>query len=854
MTDRGSSDPGRFKLARSISVVALVALLALVVASPSAAEDLVGRPLSEVLRELSADGLKLVFTTSVVRPEMRVVTEPRATEPRDLLEELLAPHELTFQDGPNDVLVIVPVRRSTPARLDGLVVSRADQAPVADARVLVIETGREVLTAADGRFSIEVPIEAPFTLEARRSGFVLGQVEGSAIDPDSSEVVIVLDPAPVMEEELLVTPSRVSILRGETVAAFDLSRDDIHALPHLGDDFFRALSLLPGITANDVSARFHIRGGRRDETQVLLDGQELYEVYHLQDYDSALSVISPTTLENVDVLTGGFTAEHGDRMSGILDMTTVTPRSRIEGSVGIGLLSVDAGAAGLFDDSRGDWLLQARRGSIDLASQLLGNEDPRYWDAFAKLGYQLNERNTLRGNLLHADDELSITEVVEDETKRVETDYASSYLWLTEQAILTSDLFVEHALSASRIERDRLGIEREEDVRFVVRDLRELDVLSLRQNWSWQPSDRHFLKMGFELRRFETEFDYVGENLFANPLAEIRERGIADELRFQQRFEEDHYSAHIADRIRLSKPLTLELGLRYDEHTQTDESLLSPRLNLAYSIDDKSIVRLAWGRFTQSQRPYELQVEDGETSFFRVERSEHRVVGFERVFDQAPGHLVLRAEIYRREVSNPRPRFENLFEPINTFPEIEPDRVRIAPQRSVAEGLEIFLKGSFSKKTYWWANYTYSTTDDIIDAREQPRGFDQPHALNLDLDHRIGSHWRFNFAWRFHSGWPTTSLTFSETIDEDGEPVLTPELGPIYGERLPDYHRLDLRVSREWRLRRGRLSVYVDLQNVYDRGNVAGFDFQLDEATGRVVGTPEEWAGFLPSGGVRWDF
>lgn len=777
----------RSNLLRSTSVAVLFALAVLVVASPSEAEELAGRPLSEVLRELSAGELKLVFTTSVVRPEMLVATEPQATTPRELLEELLAPHGLAVQGGPDGVLVVVPARRSSP-----------------------------------------------------------GGTERAVVPPG--------DRPPVIAEEILVTPSRVSILRDEKVSEFDLSRDDIHALPHLGGDFFRALSLLPGITANDVSARFHIRGGRRDETQVLLDGQELYEVYHLQDYDSALSVISSTTLENVDVLTGGFPVEHGDRMSGILDMTTVTPKSRIEGSMGIGLLSADAGAAGLFGNERGDWLLQARRGSIDLASQLLGNEDPRYWDAFAKLGYQLNESNTVRANLLHADDELSITEIVDDETKRVETDYSSSYLWFTGQSILTSDLFVEHALSGSRIERDRLGIEIEEDVRFVVRDLRELDVLSLRQNWSWQPSNSHFLKTGFELRRFETDFDYIGENFFANPLAEIRERGIADELRFQQRFEEDHYSAHVADRIRLSEPLTLELGLRYDEHTQTDESLLSPRFNLAYSLSDKSVVRLAWGRFTQSQRPYELQVEDGETSFFPVERSEHRVVGFEHLFGQGPGAVVLRAEIYRREVSNPRPRYENLFEPINTFPELEPDRVRIAPQESVAEGVEIFLRGRLGKRTHWWANYTYSTTDDILDRRKQPRGFDQPHALNLDLDHRIGSHWRLNFAWRFHSGWPTTSLTFSETIDEDGEPVFTPELGPIYGERLPDYHRLDLRVGREWQLRRGQLSVYVDLQNVYDRGNVAGFDFQFDDETGRVVGTAEEWAGFLPSGGIRWDF
>ena len=52
---------------------------------------------------------------------------------------------------------------------------------------------------------------------------------------------------------------------------------------------------------------------------------------------------------------------------------------------------------------------------------------------------------------------------------------------------------------------------------------------------------------------------------------------------------------------------------------------------------------------------------------------------------------------------------------------------------------------------------------------------------------------------------------------------------------------------------KGRLNLYIDLQNVYDRGNVAGFDFEVDEEVG-LMGQAEEWAGFLPSAGVRWTF
>ncbi len=837
-------------------------LLALVLAAaPLSATDgeaFRGQSLIEALRELNARGLKLVFTSSVVRPEMKVEVEPTATDDREVLEQLLLPHGLTTQEGPGETLIIVP--RSVAGRVGsgpvvGFVRSRADGSGVAGATVRVLETGAEVTTAADGSFEVGLSPQGLFTLEARRRGFVLGQVGEVGVGAGSIEVEIVLDPAPVMEEELLVTPSRVSILREEPVAQLDFSRDDIHALPHLGGDFFRALSLLPGLAGNDVSAQFHVRGGRRDETQILLDGQELYEVYHLQDYDSALSVIAPTTLENVDLITGGFPAEHGDRMSGVLDMTTITPTGSTQGLIGIGLLSAQLGGAGVFGAERqGSWLAQVRRGSIDLANQLLGNEDPRYWDAFGKVDYRLGARNSLRANLLHADDHLTFQEVVDSESKRIDTNYESSYLWLTHQSILSSELLLENAASASRIDRDRFGIELEDDVQFVINDLRQLDVLSLRQSWTSQPSRQHFVKWGFEARKFDTDYDYSGITSFQNPLAVIRENGSDSAILFTDRFVEYHYSAHLADRMRLSPELTLELGVRYDEHTQTDESLVSPRLNLAYSPGERSVFRLAWGRFTQSQRPYELQVEDGETSFFPVERSEHRVLGYQRLFGEGSRGVVLRTEVYRRTVTNPRPRYENMYEPINTFPEVEPDRVRIAPDRSIAEGVELFLKGRVGRSSRWWINYTYSSTEDRLNGVLVPRRFDQTHSLNLDFDYRPGDKWRFNFAWRYHTGWPTTALTLSEGLDEDGEVIFTPVLGPLYGERLPDYHRLDLRAGRDWKTRIGLLTFYVDIQNVYDRANIGGFDFEIDEEAGTILQIGEEWAGFLPSAGILLEF
>jgi hypothetical protein len=80
-----------------------------------------------------------------------------------------------------------------------------------------------------------------------------------------------------------------------------------------------------------------------------------------------------------------------------------------------------------------------------------------------------------------------------------------------------------------------------------------------------------------------------------------------------------------------------------------------------------------------------------------------------------------------------------------------------------------------------------------------------------------------------------------------------PVLGPLNSQRLPSFHRLDLRISRKWHLNRGRLTFFSDVQNLYNRRNVAGFDLEVDEEAGRIVRTEEDWPGFFASAGISWE-
>ncbi len=692
-------------------------------------------------------------------------------------------------------------------------------------------------------------------------------------------VEIPSDAFPIIEDEIDVRPSRFALFAAEPTSPLELGRAEILALPHMGDDVIRAIPLLPGTAANDVSAQFHVRGGRRDEVGILLDGQELYSPFHLKDFDNALSIVAPAALGKVELSTGGLPARFGDRMGGVLELTTLAPAAERRMLLGLSFFNLQVGGSGSLGHDRGRWFALARRGSTELAGDFFdGKEKPKYWDALAKVDSTLGARQNLGFRALVSDDEVGFTEVDEEDFKRRDTHHGSAYLWCNHQFLLDAWTFADTLVSWSETDVRREAIELESDQDLEVRDRRSFDVFEVRQEWGRQLNERQTLTLGAGLRHFEAPYDYFSFKRYTTPVALIRAEPREGTLRFVERFSGDHWSLYASDRLRWGERAKLELGARFDRHTLLGESFVSPRVNLAVALGNAAVLRAGWGHFRQSQRPYELQVEDAETSFAKVERAEHALLGFERVFGAGSrlAGLSLRAEVYRREVDNPRRRFENLFEPFNTFPELEPDRVLVAPERSLSQGFEIFLRGAPERKLRWWLNYTLAASEDRVAGRWQPRQIDQTHALNLDIAFPVGKSWSMNVAWRLHTGWPTTALGFEvrEVEDPDEgpgedpgeEPELDPEearatrveivpiLGPLNAERLGTYSRVDLRASRRMQVRRGTFTVYLDVQNVFNRKNESGFDYVTDEEDEVPAPVQEFWPGIFPSLGFTWEF
>ena len=86
-------------------------------------------------------------------------------------------------------------------------------------------------------------------------------------------------------------------------------------------------------------------------------------------------------------------------------------------------------------------------------------------------------------------------------------------------------------------------------------------------------------------------------------------------------------------------------------------------------------------------------------------------------------------------------------------------------------------------------------------------------------------------------------------FDEPGDRYL-----PIYANansaRLPVFHQLDIRVDKQWILKRVRVNLYLDVQNVYNHANVEAVLYSYDyRQTSNFLGLP-----IFPSLGLRVDY
>ena len=107
---------------------------------------------------------------------------------------------------------------------------------------------------------------------------------------------------------------------------------------------------------------------------------------------------------------------------------------------------------------------------------------------------------------------------------------------------------------------------------------------------------------------------------------------------------------------------------------------------ISYDLDDRTRLRASWGRFHQVDGVEELHVEDGEVGLAGPQSSDHIILGVEHLDRH---RIACRAELYQKDQTAPRARYENELNPLSLLPELAPDRVHIVPNGAELRGVEV---------------------------------------------------------------------------------------------------------------------------------------------------------------------
>jgi hypothetical protein len=760
--------------------------------------------------------------------------------------------------------------------VSGRVLSPAGE-PLEGAAVTATPTGggraRRATSGADGAYRVAGLAPGGWTLRASRLGFasavqqVTVRTGEQRVDLPLSDQALVLDPVEVRSRR----DSERERTRFETEAGVTtrvITGDEIKMLPGLGEaDVLRAVEVLPGVVStSDFSSAFNVRGGSADQNLILLDGFTIFNPFHL---GGLFSVFNSDVIARAELLSGGFGAEYGGRVSSVLTVESGTDEERFGADVGVSVLAsrialhsaLPQGVARGLGGERGNWYLSARRSYFDALLRPVTDFPYHLTDLQAGATMETAGGGRLQLVGYMGEDVLDLSnfdppgEDDEGSVLKVRWNWGNDVAGVRWTQPLGSRWVSETRAGFSRY-AEALVFPDFDDTRFAS----SVSEAALRQDFTRQFSTALTAQAGGEVTRMEyaNRADAGGTTFFANGRDGIFGAAYG-QLRWQP-----------------SSAWIVEPGVRMDVARSSAGAcasgddppfvnvdgppdrtclLVSPRLAVKRFLGPRrdAAVKVAVGRYVQflhSIRDEALPVSNDR--WVLADRnvppvvSDQVQVGVEKYWGDA---WYASAEAYYRG-------YDGVTD-INLAD--DPNRIYddLLQGDGNSYGLDLLLRRNAGRLTGW-------TTISLLRAE---RTFPDPLAAGLDgvpqtvtfapvfdrrvdvdavLQYRLPGALETGLRWNYGSGTPYTRpvaqiVGFETDVANGGYRLPRPESDdpdvPYYvvpgdrnRERYPAYHRLDLTVRRPYVRPWGTFTPYLQVLNVYNQRNVLFYFFNYDKS------------------------
>lgn len=642
--------------------------------------------------------------------------------------------------------------------------------PVMGANVFIEGTYDGAITDEKGFFSFTTTVQGKQKLVVSYVSYQTYRWEGEVDRMDGLSIVLKED----VNALDAVVISAGSIEAGDKARVSVLSSLDIVTTAGSMGDIVSALQSLPGTQTVGEDGRLFIRGGDASETQTYIDG-----VLVAQPYGASVQEMptrgrfSPFLFDGISFSTGGYSAEFGNALSGVLLLDT---KSEIaQNQTDISIMTVGAGVG--HSQKWKNTSLSLNTAYINLTPyQALIPENITWHKPFESLAGEASLKSNLKNGqfkLYTSFDSSNFSfqqpTIHQPEGFRVDLKNRNYYLNSSYKGILSNNWTIHTGIGYGYATGD------------IFYEPYTVD------------NDEHTLhgKLKFGMRLSTTFKLTAGVDYFFKT---IDENILDSENHHFNIGYNNHGGAAFSEwDIFVSKNFAIKAGLRASYNSYLENFTLNERLSMAYKFSKNSQVSTAYGRFTQLPEDNYLKY----TSDLGEVTATHYILNYQ----YSKNRRFLRAEIYYKDYKDLVKYDTDLVQFHTAFSNAG---------SGYAQGLDIFFRdGKTFKNTEYWLSYSY------IDSERDYRNFPVSATPNFIAQHTasvVGKYWIND--WKSQLG---LSYNFNS-----GRPYHNPNQAGFMAGKTKTYNSMNF--SWAYLISQQKI-LFISVSNVLGANNVFGYEY-----------------------------
>ncbi len=199
----------------------------------------------------------------------------------------------------------------TTGKITGVVTDAENSQPLPGTNIVIEGTTMGAVSGINGYYVILNVPPGTYTLRASMIGYMAVTVAQVRVNIDLTTTIdFALKPEALLGEEVQVVAERPVVQKDISASQANLSVSDIETLPVVS---------VQSVVALEAGVRgMTIRGGSSDQTAFMVNGFTMRD----ERDNSPYTAISYTAVDEIQIQTGGFSAEYGNIRSGLINVTT----------------------------------------------------------------------------------------------------------------------------------------------------------------------------------------------------------------------------------------------------------------------------------------------------------------------------------------------------------------------------------------------------------------------------------------------------------------------------------------------------------------------------------------------------